>query len=241
MSSAAPVKPIFEDEETRYLKPVDGPFSKLAVAALLLGIVSFPAAYSPTMLLIPILAIALGAAAVWQIARTDALGGRSAAVLAIGLGLMFTAWSLTAAKMREHRLFTAGAEFAGHVLTLIADDDRFVVYELTLPEAQRQTPNVSLKEHYESLIGEQKDLYESFFREPGVRDVMSRGSKADWRFAGGVRISNLNKYETEIVVAMEDAAQTPKKLVNVRLVRHLSPDFDGAKPTANWSLIGIKS
>lgn len=237
----APKTPIFGSEESEYLLPNAPPLSVFAVISLLLGLVSSLSILSITLILLPVLAIAIGCVASLQLARNDNYRGRWMANTGLGLGLAFAIWTVTATQLRDQRLYSAAAEFSTHALKLLAENKRYEVYELTQPESRRQLASANLAEHYEALQGEAKDSFETFFKDPLVQQVFSRGSSPDWRFVRGNRIVPIAQGEMGVDVDMEEVSQNPPLRITARLIRYVQPPMEGSKPTATWSFLGVKN
>ncbi|MGN6544662.1 MAG: DUF4190 domain-containing protein [Aureliella sp.] len=233
-------RPIFASEESEYLTPNRPPVSRLAVASLVLGIISVLSTVSPALIALPILSVAVGLAAYLHIARSEALSGRALALVGLALGIAFATWTVTSVRLRDQYLYQVSSEFAKHYLDTVGEDKLLEAFELMQPEAARQVSGTSLEEHYKQLPPAEQDALAMFRKDSKTQKIVARGPGADWQLKSGVAVDPVFSGSRRIHVLMVDASQSPGIEVEVTLAREQRPQEDAGPSAASWYVVGME-
>ncbi|MCO6455013.1 MAG: DUF4190 domain-containing protein [Pirellulaceae bacterium] len=123
--------------------------SGLAIATLVLGLVSFLALFFSIFWLIPLAAMACGILAVRQIAtHPDQLAGRRLALAGISLALLFLAWGVTQAKLRRLVLVGHARPYVDDWLNRVREGRLQEAHQMFLEPGERQPPATDLAHFY---------------------------------------------------------------------------------------------
>ena len=114
-----------EDSESEFVS-----ISKLAVIALILAILSGLSIISPGVVFVSVVAVVLALIAGIRIQRDSQLGGGHAAMLALVISCFTGAWSITAARQTNQKLYGLGAVHAKTYLEAIASGETFQAMEM---------------------------------------------------------------------------------------------------------------
>lgn len=223
------------------------PLSKMAVAALALGLFSPLAVLEPVLFLIPLVGIVAGVAALMLIARnTPALLGRKVAlaglILSVGFGTAAPAHWLTYRELlrREAR------QFAMAWFDFLREDQPQKAFQLTRHPNYRQPLDDSLWDYYRSHEHVRREL-EKYVAPKGrydtgprlVRTLLALGPKAQVRYFstdGQMRLGGVDVVHQTYVVTYDDAGQRKTFFVGLELKRFLiQPDMH-----ASWQLATAK-
>lgn len=234
-----PQRPIFASEENEYIVPVRPPISRLAILALVLGLISVLVVINIEMITLPVLAITFGLIAYWQVSRDESIRGSSLALVGLGLGLAFATCAVTAQKLRDRYLFQAASQCAKHYLETLSGGKVLEAFELTHPEMERQVAGSSLEEHYKNVDGDTKAALESYRQSPKIVEINKRGPGGDWRLLRGESVVKTRNRDMTIVIRMIDATQSPVKEYSVSLERSLIQKSSAAS-SASWHVSLIK-
>lgn len=232
-------RPIFASEETDYLTPAKPPTSRLAVAGLLLGLLSALAVFNIDLIVLPILAVAISLAAYWHIGRTESLSGRMLALAGVALGVAFGAWTITAVRLRDQYLYEVASQFAREYLEVVSENQLLEAFELMQPETARQVAGTSLEEHYQNVGTPEQSALSAFKDDPKTKAVVARGPGADWQLKSGVRVEDPHGGLRRVRVLMVDVSQTPGIEAEVTLARERNAG-DGGTGSASWYVVGMK-
>jgi hypothetical protein len=234
-------RPIFANGEAEILTPPRTPVSPIAIVACLLGLASFLATLSFNLVAIPALAIATGLISYWQLSRSDTHSGKWLSTAGVGLGLLFAVWSLTHLQLRDRYVYAAGGEFAIHFLKVLGEEKPFHAYELTKIASERQLPGVDIDQVYKSLPEEPRHLVEGFTQDPVIKEIMSRGTAAQWELVRGQRVESRSPSDLEVSVRLQDVSQAPPKEVTVRLMRRKITTVGNIRPAATWHVLSVRN
>lgn len=227
-------RPIFASEENQYLTPVRSPISRLAVGSFVLGIISSVVLFSLDLIAFPILAVAVALSAYWQVARSDALRGRTLALLGLSMGIAFGTWSVTNARMRDQYLYKVGSQLALHFMEILSQGKQLEAFELLKLESERQVAGTSLEEHYRIADEPTLERLNSFKAEVAVKRIVELGTKAQWQFKEGVAVTRIDHGGVRVNVRLIDASANGGDEREVSLQRA----FHGG--SASWHVFGIK-
>jgi hypothetical protein len=228
-------RPIFASEENEYLTPHRPPISRLAVGSFVLGIISSIVLFNINLMAVPILAVALALGAYWQVARTDALRGKTLALLGLSMGLAFATWSLTSTRMRDQYLYKVGSQLALHFVDILSHDKQLEAFELMKVESERQVAGTSLEEHYRLADEVSRERLKAFQGETAVKRVVELGPQAKWQFKKGMAIAVVSNGAVQVNVRLMDASRTGGDEVDVGLQRAVHAG------SASWHVTGVSA
>lgn len=161
--SAEGVQPLsgMEPQEVEQYRSV----SALAIASVLLGLISVSALAHPGAWIVPVAAVVCGVAAQFRVShRGDTLTGRRLALIGMGLGLFFGVWAVTRYTTYHWVLTREARSFAEQWLTAVRDGDLEVAHQATLGYRRRQPDGTLLTEYYQNNP-EQLNALQKFFSE----------------------------------------------------------------------------
>jgi len=215
------------------------PISRMAVASLVLGVLSL---LSPlTIALVPICFVAavLGAIAVFRIARDPVMAGALPAQIGLGLGVLSAMWAITATSREKEFLDTSAGQHAETFLDILAAGKKYEALELMRIEPQRQTTGTDLEEYYENGTTENQEELAGFLGMQAIQVVL--GTKdADWTYVRGVNTHRIRDI-ANITVEMQNLSAKPElQLVYVTLERNAGfVTRDAGKATALWNVLDL--
>jgi hypothetical protein len=190
-----------------------------AVGGLLLGLLSPAALLAPLLWLLPGLGILANCVALARLNRNSSRAGRGAALMGLGLSVMFALAPPVEMGTAYLLLRNQGREVADHFLEYLTHDQPEKALMLrTLPEI-RQLEDPWTFFRYD---GDAKKDLEKFTRMPLVRTLLALGDKADVKFLqlSGIGFSGpqaqVNYWYT---VTFDDAGKKKTFVVGVVLER----------------------
>jgi len=170
------------------LRPDDRPLAQyrsvapLAVASVILGIISALILTTPLLAPLPVAALVAGIAALRSIHRSgEQLAGRSVAVAGLCLATFFLGLGLARHLARQSSLEQRGREMADVFFRLLEENHPQQAHQFRVTPALRITAPEAIAEHYEKNGEAAKEL-QGFVSSTVVKDVISRGKEADVRF-----------------------------------------------------------
>lgn len=232
MSAATTDRPAFRnlDVENELDRP---PISKLAIASLMVGVVSLVSPISFYLIPISLIAIGLGAVVLWKLSRDKALGGSYLAQAGLGLGVVSSAWCLTASLGTAAYLHHEAARNAKIYLELLSKGDVYQALELHVPQQSRQIAGTDLASYYRARKGEEDEQSNDILESEATKLVVASGSDTQWEYHRGLDIRADRNVQT-ILVQMHNASK-PSQIVNVVLTRRFYVDETGQR-VAFWSV-----
>ncbi len=232
MPAAMTDRPAFRnlDVESEFDRP---PISKLAIASLMVGVISLVSPLSFYLIPLSLIAIGMGSLVLWKLSRDGALGGIKLALAGLGLGVISSVWCLTASLGTAAYLHQEAARNAKLYLELIAKGEVYQALELHVPKQNRQIAGTDLASHYRSKTGEKADLALEILESEATQSVVASGPDAVWEYHRGLDIRTERSVQT-IFVQMRNASQ-PSQVVNVVLTRRFYVDETGQR-VAFWNI-----
>lgn len=227
-------RPIFASEENEYLVPTRPPLSRLAIGSFVLGLLGGIALFNFDLVVLPILATALGLATYMMIARSDAYSGQWLAIAGMGLGLVFGLGSYTSTKLRDQYMYRVGSQFALQFIGIIADGKLLEAYELTKTEPERHVAGTSLEDAYRTASEPSKQNIDAFMNETAVRKVSGLGKEARWKLDRGVRVTETQGASMHVVVRLINTAPGGGETVDVTLAR----DYNAG--AGSWYVVNVR-
>ncbi len=220
--------------------------SKLAVASLILGLVSFVAVFEPFLYLVPVAGVAVGAAALAAIARNDGLLGRGAAVAGLLLSLLFAAAAPAHWITFRQLLQREARHFARAWFERLREGEPHKAFELTRHPEHRNALGDALWKVYAHSphLREELENYVAPAQYPDepprlVRTLLALGEQARPRYfstdAQG-RIDGVETLYQVYAVTYPEGGEEKTFFVGLEMKRYLVPP-DG---TASWRLVGAR-
>jgi hypothetical protein len=201
-----------EAELAAYSKP-----SVQAIVALLLGLLSPIALIHPLYWIVPLVTVVLSLIALRKIASSDGqLTGRTVALLALGLALLFGAWASSRHYSRQSAVFGQARQYSQAWLDLVLAGRLYEAYELHLSSSSRHPPGTSLEEIYgeislplEAPVNERpggfnptsqpKESFLHFFTTPPLSRIVTVGARGQARFAGNDQLQYDNLTHSDLI------------------------------------------
>jgi hypothetical protein len=154
----------------------------LAVASVILGIVSSLILTTPLLAPLPVAGLVAGIAALRSIRRSgEQLAGRSVAIAGLCLATFFLGLGLARHLARQSSLEQRATEMADVFLRLVEENKVQQAHQFRVSPALRITAPGALVEHYEKNAEAAKEL-QGFVGSAVVKDIIARGKDADIRF-----------------------------------------------------------
>jgi len=217
--------------------------SRLAVLSLALAVLGCGAIFSPLLVCAAVAAALTAAAALWSIARAEQpMWGRKAAIAALLISVLFSAWGITWRVVREQVIFAQARQQADKWLELVQAGRLYEAHQLHLSHENRQVPGADLKEYYRT-DRDARFEYESFLRGPALRPIIDGGTRGQLRFLDYESLLNEpHMTQTTDVVTLRYALDAPgigpsEPLVFLLLIARKVAD-GGAE--AEWELRGLR-
>ncbi len=200
--------------------------SALAIASLLLGVVSAFAVAHPGAWVIAVAAVVCGLVAQIRVARRpDTLTGRRLALLGMGLGLFFGCWGVSRYTTYNWALTRDARSFAEQWLAAARDGELEVAHQATLGKRRRQPEGTILTEYYQNNP-EQLNAMQEFFSEGMAKrlvDLKGKGQIQFERTAGSFTQFGTTTMALRYYVVPDKPSQ-PKLHLQIELSRHAEDD-----------------
>ena len=157
--------------------------SRLAVAALILGLASVLALITPVLWFLPVLAVITGLAALLRIKHNPStLIGRKAALIAIALGVTFGVAAPARAISRGIWLGARAQRFADAWFDFLRAGQSYHAHQLTRPAGRRLPLDEHLPDRYTDADLEEE--FEGFLRRPVTASLLRLRDRAVLSYLG---------------------------------------------------------
>ncbi|GAA4429201.1 DUF4190 domain-containing protein [Bremerella cremea] len=124
--------------------------SRLAIAAMVLGVLSVLSIFTPVLWILPVLAIILGLVSYFQITRSEVLTGKGMALAGIGLAAIWLGIGVTQGVVRDRIMRENSRVLAQAWLDMMLEGKILESHQLTLSPQGRQPASASLEGHYQN-------------------------------------------------------------------------------------------
>ena len=209
--------------------------SALAIASLLLGLISAFALAHPGAWVIAVAAVVCGLVALIRVARRpDSLTGRRLALAGMGLGLFFGCWAVSRYTTYNWVLIREARSFAEQWLAAVRDGELEAAHQATLNSRRRQPDGTLLTEFYQNSTEQLNDLQE-FFSEGMAKqlvDLKGTGEIVFDRTVGSFTKHGITTIALRYYVVPDQPSQ-PKLHLQLELSR--SAEDDGVY----WTLLAV--
>jgi hypothetical protein len=145
------IEDISESVDIEGSPPVEGyrALSVSAMVALVLGLFSGIAVFSPLLGIVPLVAMTIGGYSLWRIsANSDRLSGRWMALAPFVLGPLFLGWGLSREFSRRERLFGYSREFAEDCFEIMNRKEAYLAHQLKVSGQKRLDMNLNMEIAY---------------------------------------------------------------------------------------------
>lgn len=216
--------------------------STLAVAGLILGLLSPLAIVDPLLWGLPLLGIVLSGLGLWRIAKNaPALVGRKAALVGLTLSIFFGATALTNRLTYRQMLRGQARRFALQWFEFLAHHQPREAHQLTQHPRDRQPLDEMLEDFYRESQNWQDEL-KRFVDKPAVEKLLTLGENAQVRCheTAGEDYSRKSDRLFQVYAVYDKTSKTEVFYVGLTLKR-LKPDTGGT----DWQIVyvseGIRS
>ena len=223
-----------DDELTRY-QSVSG----LAFLALLLGLLSWTAMFTPWLWPVAFAGVVAGVAALARIRRrAPALLGRKPALIGLLLSVVFSFAAPAELLANRWLIRNEGRRVAVEFLREIQQDHPAAAHQLTLPAGRRAPASVDLGASYYAGSDARAGL-ESFVAQPAIQALLTLGGKAricyyDTEFQGHDDEGDVLRLV--YAVTYDEAGQKTSFFLGLSLRRRVL----AAAHLVDWQIEGIK-
>lgn len=174
-----------EEEDVVHYRAV----SRVAIASLVLGILSAAAIFSRLMWCVPIVGVTLAVVALRTISRNQAVVlGRKAAHVGLVLSLFFLVSATTGHLLRQRTLFREARPHISKWIEMVREGRLREAHQLHLPQAERQHLGANLQSYYEATRTA-KDDKDGFFDHPPLSKIVELGQQGQLHFQGNEEAS----------------------------------------------------
>ncbi len=228
MSESPTLTPPTEADLVEY-----GAISPMAIVALLLGLASALALTTLLLLIVPVIALLVASLALRQIARSEgALIGRTAAIAAIALALLFSSLAISLTVSRGAVLRSEAQEFGESWMQLARNGELHRAHQLHLLAAKRQLPGTSLSHYYVNNSEAQADV-DLLFSQPPLKEIIAAPEEAEFELQN----SQFARYEgaEHVILSYEMNSPESKHLRFNLIVERASTDAGGT-----WRVVGAQ-
>lgn len=132
--------------------------SRLAIAGMVLGVVSVLAIFTSVLWIVPVLAIIFSLVAYYKIDKSDVLTGKGMALIGMALAAIWLGIGVTQGTVRDHVMMSNSREMAKSWLDILLEKKTMEAHQLTRSPGGRQPATTSLEGYYQSDEVNQEDL-----------------------------------------------------------------------------------
>lgn len=217
--------------------------SRSALIALLIGLVSLVAVFTPVLALLPAIGIVFAILAFYQIERSKGqLGGTVVASLGLLLCATFLGWSVTANLTRQAELVRRATQLSEDFLSLIARGDKEKAHQLMMPPIGRVN-NVRQIEQYYKEDSEGKAALAAAFSEKPLSDLVAWAGKYQFKLDSVVEVQQegvADAVTLDFALTGEGVPAGQKiRITQRRIAGVLQPD--GHVTSATWQVETVLS
>lgn len=211
--------------------------SAMAVASLLVGLLSVLAFWHPVLWIVPIAGVTLGLLAIARIDRRDSeLLGRGLAVVAICLSLIMLSAATSRYGLLNYRARVAARELGFRWFDALRDGNPELASQLSLEPLKREPEGTDLAAFYRSEPGA-LDHLRKFVADPVIKAMLTLGPKARVRYVetkGHVDDGRKERLAGIYAVTYEEDGERKTFFVQLNLVRFMA----SPRQAAQWWVAG---
>lgn len=146
--------------------------SRLAIAGMVLGVVSVLSIFTSVLWIVPVLAIILSLVAYYKIDKSDVLTGKGMALIGMSLAAIWLGIGVSQGSVRDYVMMSNSREMAQSWLDILLEKKTMEAHQLTRPPGSRQSATTSLEGFYEKDELSQEDL-QAFESHDSVKAIMA--------------------------------------------------------------------
>lgn len=227
--------PALSAEDAAALELPTAPIRISGFLAFLLGLISFASVLGETLIVIPLLSIAIGLFALRPYEGEKPLGMRAAMIGMLAASLFLT-WGVWERHLKYNQLSEEATRFAHDWLDVVRTGNRELSIELHLHPARRQPATVPLKEYYERSEAGRETL-KGFAEQELLPALLKLGDKPKWVLKMPPKVfTHYGRELTQTVWVDETGNYTNP--VKVQL-EYLPPKADGERAQWKVDTIGV--
>jgi hypothetical protein len=170
--------PLMTEEGTPELELPTTPIRVSGFAALFFGLCSFAAVLGETLIIVPLLSLAIAFYAVRPYAGERPVGV-IAGWIAILCASLFAVWGLSERHFKSRQLGEQATRFAYEWLTLVGQGDMELAAELQLDPSLRQPPSMALADYYKRSPNA-ASLMKQLLEQDAISRLIKAGTKPKW-------------------------------------------------------------
>jgi len=216
--------------------------SRIAVAALVLGLLSAAALVSKLMWCVPIVGVTLAVIALRTIAKDqNVVLGRGAAQVGLVLGLLFFASATTNHFVRQRSLFRQARPHTSRWIEMVREGRLREAHQLTKRQESRQPLGANLQGYYEATRDAREDM-EGFFDAPLLAKIVELGREGQLRFDADEEVSTGRERGGNSDLIVQRFAidhQIDGKPQSLSFVVSINRAYDSDDGEARWRIIGV--
>jgi len=198
--------------------------------SLLLGLVGAVSLIGQSLVIVPVVAAALGLWAMRPYRSENRPIGYLAGAIGLFAAVLFGTWGVTERSLRDRKLSTQAERFAVEWLSLVSYGDLPLACELQVTPSRRNPRSMDLADYYANSEEGRRAL-EMFVGQETVAAIIKAGGSVRWRPERRPQVyAEFGRQLTTTV--WEDASKIIKAKIRVEM--HYTPASDG-KP-AQWTV-----
>ena len=214
------------------------PVSRLAVAALALGLASPLILASPLLIVVPLAGLAVAFVALRQIALSDRrLQGRWLATLGLCLATFFLGWGVTRQMSRQLTMSQQAERFVDSWLVLVRDGKLHEADQLRHSRSSRIEGIQALTQHY-AANKEAAEGFRSFFDSQAMKSFRAAGGRVVWRLDGIAAQSRHGK-DDNLVLKYDYQASGDESWQSLWIT--VARTLEGSAQTPNWEIRSVEA
>jgi len=225
------------------METLDGPMpvkdyravSVLGVASLVLGLISGVAVFSPILVVIPLVAAAVGGYSLWHIkANSDRLSGRWMAAVPLVLAPLFAGWGFSREYARREIFLAHAKEFTDDYLEILNRNEPYVAHQLRVQRKHRLDPKTNLQVAYqadETATSQMKMFLES----SPSKEIMAAAPNVKFQFEEFVTHRHAGLTD---VATLQYTYESPNS-EKTRFWINLRRDFNNYTGRADWQIMDV--
>lgn len=218
------VEALSESTEIDGLPPVEGyrALSLWAMAALVLGLLSGIAVFSPLLGIVPLAAIGVGCHALWRISvNSDRLSGRWMAIAPLILAPLFLGWGVSRDFSRRESLYEHAREFTDDWLGILNRKETYLAHQLRVTGKQRLDLHMNMEVAYQGNETASDD-FKMFVSQSPIKEILAAAPAVEFRFVDFVSHKHSGFTDTIAMQYVYETASAPKTQIWITAQRTFS-------------------
>jgi hypothetical protein len=231
MSASALQSPELRPDEQPLAEYV--PVSRLAIAALGLGLTSPLVLVSPLLVVVPLAGLAVAVLALRQIAFSgQSLQGRWLAMVGLSLATLFLGWGLSRQVSRQLLLAEQAQRFADGWLALVRDGKLHEADQMRHSQSSRIEGEAALTKFY-AANREAAESFQGFFDTPALKSFRAAGPQVVWE-PDGIAAQSRSNHGDELVLKFNYRGPTETSWRSIWIT--VARTVEGRAQTPSWEV-----